>query len=53
MTGSIHCAKNTWCKRFAAHPGDCKRKASKKDMERMFGPSTPAEDELRKRLGGR
>lgn len=53
MSDGIHCPRNTWCKRFADHPGDCKRKASRKDMERMFGPPTPAEDALRKRLGGR
>lgn len=54
MTDGLHCPKNTWCKRFAHHSGDCKRKATKKDMERVFGSElTPAEEALRRRLGGR
>jgi hypothetical protein len=52
MSGSLHCSRNSWCKRFADHPGACRRKASRKDMERMFGDLTPAELELRRRLGG-
>jgi hypothetical protein len=54
MSSDINCPKRAWCKRGVDHPGNCARKASRRDVARMLGGSlTPAERELWNRLAGK
>lgn len=48
------CTRNSWCKRGVDHPGNCARRASKRDLARMLGgPMTPAERALWNKLAGK
>jgi hypothetical protein len=51
---SAFCTLQKWCRRPNLHNGPCRKKPSRKELEKLLrdGLMTPAERELWKTLGG-